>query len=96
MPKTLTSQDKQNTNDYSPLGAVVNPVFTVQYKTALDDGKTLLSGSENGGRIRIWSLVTGKQIGSFTPPLPKKEDMIGGGGRASAPITLAVSNYSKD
>ncbi|MBD2527408.1 WD40 repeat domain-containing protein [Nostoc sp. FACHB-133] len=56
------------------------------------DGKTLLSGGENGGRIRVWNLVTGKQIGSFTPPLPKKEDLINGLERASAPITLAVSN----
>ncbi|MBD2527102.1 WD40 repeat domain-containing protein [Nostoc sp. FACHB-133] len=59
------------------------------------DGKTLLSGGENGGRIRVWSLVTGKQIGSFTPPLPKKEDLISGSERASAPITLAVSNDGK-
>uniref|UniRef100_A0A8J7CXB3 WD40 repeat domain-containing protein n=2 Tax=Desmonostoc muscorum TaxID=1179 RepID=A0A8J7CXB3_DESMC len=56
------------------------------------DGKTLLSGGENGGRIRVWNLVTGKQIGSLTPPLPKKEDLINGLERASAPITLAVSN----
>ncbi|MDZ8087301.1 MAG: WD40 repeat domain-containing protein [Nostoc sp. DedQUE12b] len=56
------------------------------------DGKTLFSGGENGGKIRVWSLLTGKQLGSFTPPLPKKEDLINGSERASAPITLAVSN----
>ncbi|MBE8967036.1 WD40 repeat domain-containing protein [Nostocales cyanobacterium LEGE 12452] len=56
------------------------------------DGKTLFSGGENGGKVRVWSLVTGKQLGSFTPPLPQKEDLINGSERASAPITLAVSN----
>ncbi|MBD2682930.1 MULTISPECIES: WD40 repeat domain-containing protein [Nostoc] len=59
------------------------------------DGKTLFSGGENGGKIRVWSLVTGKQLRSFTPPLPKKEDLINGSERASAPITLAVSNDGK-
>jgi COMPASS component SWD3 len=56
------------------------------------DGKTLFSGGENGGKIRIWSMATGKTLRSFTPPLPKKEDLINGSERASAPITLAVSN----
>jgi COMPASS component SWD3 len=59
------------------------------------DGKTLFSGGENGGKIRVWNLVTGKQIRSFTPPLPKKEDLLNGNERASAPITLAVSNDGK-
>ncbi|BBD63018.1 WD repeat protein (plasmid) [Nostoc sp. HK-01] len=59
------------------------------------DGKTLYSGGENGGKIRVWNLVTGKQQNSFTPPLPRKEDLISGSERASAPITLAVSNDGK-
>jgi WD40 repeat protein len=59
------------------------------------DSKTLFSGGENGGKIRVWSLVTGKQIRSFTPPLPNKEDLINGSEQASAPITLAVSNDGK-
>jgi WD40 repeat protein len=59
------------------------------------DGKTLFSGGENGGKIRVWSLTTGKQIRSFTPPIPPKEELINGSERASAPITLAVSNDGK-
>ncbi|MDZ7961078.1 MAG: WD40 repeat domain-containing protein [Aulosira sp. DedQUE10] len=59
------------------------------------DAKTLYSGGENGGKIRVWSMVTGKQLRSFTPPLPKKEDLINGSERASAPITLAISNDGK-
>lgn len=59
------------------------------------DGKTLFSGGENGGRIRVWSMVTGKQLRTFTPPLPKKSDLINGSERPSAPITLTVSNDGK-
>lgn len=59
------------------------------------DGKTLFSGGENGGKIRVWSMVTGKQLRSFTPPLPKKEDLINGSEQASAPITLTISNDGK-
>ncbi|PAX59770.1 WD40 repeat domain-containing protein [Brunnivagina elsteri] len=59
------------------------------------DGKTLFSGGENGGKIRIWSMATGKQLRSFTPPLPNKEDLINGSERASSPIILAVSNDGK-
>ncbi|MEH2433134.1 MAG: hypothetical protein V7K25_02590 [Nostoc sp.] len=33
----MTSQDEPNTFDNSPLGAVVNPVSTMQYKTVLDE-----------------------------------------------------------
>ncbi|MBD2494271.1 WD40 repeat domain-containing protein [Nostoc sp. FACHB-280] len=59
------------------------------------DGKTLYSGGENGGKIRVWNMLTGKEIRSFTPPLPKKEDLITGTEKASSPITLAVSNDGK-
>ncbi|MEH2181823.1 WD40 repeat domain-containing protein [Nostoc sp.] len=59
------------------------------------DGKTLYSGGENGGKIRVWSMVTGKQLRSFTPPLPKKENLINGSKQAAAPITLAISNDDK-
>lgn len=52
------------------------------------DGKTLYSGGENGGRIRIWSTATGKQLRSFLPP--GSQDAFSP--RASAPITIAVSN----
>ncbi len=54
------------------------------------DGKTLFSGGENGGRIRIWSMTTGKQVKSFLPPRPQNPfpPQI----KASAPIALAVSN----
>ena len=59
------------------------------------DGKTLFSGGENGGKIRLWSLATGKQLRSFTPPPVRKEDKINGSEQASAPISLAVSNDGK-
>ncbi len=59
------------------------------------DGKTLFSGGDNGGKIRIWNLVTGKQVRSFTPPLPKKEERFSGSEQASPPITIAVSNDGK-
>ncbi len=57
-----------------------------------NDGKTLFSGGENGGKIRLWSIVTGKQLRSFTPPLPKQWN---GSEQASSPNTLAVSNDGK-
>ncbi|WP_414621155.1 WD40 repeat domain-containing protein [Calothrix sp. CCY 0018] len=56
------------------------------------DGKTLFSGGENGGKIRVWSIATGKQLRSFTPPLPKQWN---GSEQASAPISLAVSDDGK-
>lgn len=54
------------------------------------DGKTLFSGGENGGRIRSWSINTGKQLRSFFPPLTK--DALFPERKASAPITLVVSH----
>ncbi|MFM7408753.1 MAG: WD40 repeat domain-containing protein [Cuspidothrix sp.] len=59
------------------------------------DGKTLFSGGESGGKIRVWSLSTGRQIRSFAPPLPPKEYQITGYEKASAPITLALSKDGK-
>jgi COMPASS component SWD3 len=59
------------------------------------DGKTLFSGGESGGKIRVWNLAKGRQIRSFTPPLPPKEYQVSGSEKASAPITLAVSNDGK-
>ncbi len=52
------------------------------------DGKTLFSGGENGGRIRSWSINTGKQLRSFFAPANKEFSPK----KASAPITLVVSH----
>lgn len=53
------------------------------------DGKTLFSGGEDGGKIRIWNFATGKQLRTLTPPRPL--DAFSPTQRASAAISLAVS-----
>lgn len=58
------------------------------------DGKTLFSG-EGAGKIRVWNLAAGRELRSFTPPLPKKEELLSGSEKASAPISLAISNDGK-
>lgn len=54
------------------------------------DGKTLFSGGENGGKIRIWNLATGKQLRTLTPPRPK--DAFNPEQQASGAISLAISS----
>ncbi|BAZ38650.1 WD-40 repeat protein [Calothrix sp. NIES-4101] len=91
--KTLISASGDKTIKFSDLKTGKIQRILKAETTALaisPDGKTLFSGGENGGKIRLWNLATGKQIRSFTPPLPK--DAFSPQQKASAPIALAVSN----